>query len=142
MYDTICSICVFLTDPNKENREYAACQSCSCQRQYSQAEFSCITSVEGYFKQCSASHKAFKKHIIIGVEEYKRLNESSQKYDKVCNLNNQDLISYCNLHMSPVCVRCIQLNHSKCKSLVNIVDIATLLRPTQSDVLDNDILRT
>lgn len=135
----LCSL--FLTDPKKENREYAACQPCSCQKKHSQAEFGCITCVEVYCKQCSVSHsthKVFKKHKLIGIEEYKRPNKSGKKYDKVCNLHNQDLISYCNLHNSPLCVRCIQLNHSKCPSLVNIMDIATQLRPTHSDVLDND----
>ncbi|CAC5421617.1 unnamed protein product [Mytilus coruscus] len=130
-----------IEDPKKENREYAACQPCSCQKKHSQAEFGCITCVEVYCKQCSVSHsthKAFKKHRLIEIEEYKRLNESVQKYDKVCNLHNQDLMSYCNLHNSPVCVRCIQLHHSKCPSLVNIVDIATQLRPAHSDVLDKD----
>ncbi|VDI73802.1 Hypothetical predicted protein [Mytilus galloprovincialis] len=128
-------------DPTKEKRIYEVCQPCNSQNKLSQAEFGCLTCVEVYCNQCNFSHstyKAFKNHRLIGIQEYTRLNESFQKYDKVCNLHNKDLICYCSLHHSPVCVRCIQLNHSKCPSPVNIGDVATQLRSTNSDVLDKD----
>lgn len=93
-----------------ENSEFVKCEPCCAQFKHSQAEYGCPNCEEVYCCQCKVSHsthKALQNHELVDIEEYKRLSQPCQKYDQMCNLHSMNLMFYCTIHDSPVCVRCV-----------------------------------
>ncbi|CAC5416180.1 unnamed protein product [Mytilus coruscus] len=109
-----------MAEPTKVMCE--ACQHCGVKQV---AQLWCNDCDEGFCEECIKSHqtvKILRHHSIISISNHFKISDIS--VCQTCLEHNKKLESFCQQHDQLLCLKCIQLNHSKCDNIIGIDDAA------------------
>ncbi|CAG2190026.1 unnamed protein product [Mytilus edulis] len=96
------------------------CGVCDSQHITQDAEHWCPECDEGLCPTCLIFHNSSKisrGHVVISIENYKRLPQNIQSIHQHCPHHDRKYQNYCPNHDIPCCPFCISTSHSECKGL-------------------------
>ncbi|XP_071162219.1 uncharacterized protein [Mytilus edulis] len=119
------------------------CEPCAEDGSYLEATRWCCDCQQWFCDNCGKYHKRLavtKAHTLLSKLEYEKLPNMTSAISRKCHKHSdKDLEFYCNSHVTAICFSCMKEDHSLCKSVNKLKDVATGIK---SSAAVTDVMAT